>query len=222
MKCVNRHRQHGASLIVSLLMLIAVAMLSTSAAQIALQDEKASRNDSDRQVAMQAAEAALSDAERDIEKSSRSRIFAPDSMEGFSADCGSAQADLYLGLCLHAALAQVPVWQTVDLMSDAESVAYGHFTERHLQTGAGLLPARLPRYVIELISFIKRDEATGKDDITYFYRITAIGFGLRETTQVVLQTFYRKAGKDSIVPTGRFGRREIPNWKELHDASAKT
>lgn len=222
MRWVNRCRQHGASLVVALLMLAAVAMLGVSAAQIALQDEKASRNDSDRQVAMQAAEAALSDAELDIENSSRSRIFAPGSAEGFAADCGSAPADIYLGLCLHAGPAQAPVWQKVDLMSDAESVAYGRFTGQNLQTGAGLLPARLPRYVIELMSFTKRGEAVGNDDITYFYRITAIGFGLRETTQVVLQTFYRKAGKDSVVPTGRFSWREVPNWKELHDASAKT
>jgi type IV pilus assembly protein PilX len=27
---------------------------------------------------------------------------------------------------------------------------------------------------------------------SYFYRVTAIGFGVRDTTQVVLQTFYRK------------------------------
>lgn len=222
MRCVIRCRQHGASLIVALLMLIAVAMLGVSAAQTALQDEKASRNDGDRQVAMQAAQAALADAELDIEKSSRSRIFAPDSVEGFAADCGSTQADLYLGLCLHAKPGQAPVWQTVDLMSDAESVAYGHFTGQNLQTGAGLLPARLPRYLIELLSYTKQDAAEGKDDATYFYRITAVGFGLHETTQVVLQTFYRKAGKDSVEPAGRFSWREIPNWKELHDASSKT
>ena len=55
-------RQRGASLIVSLLMLVAVLVLGISAAQIALQGEKASRNDRDRQIAFQAAEAALMDA----------------------------------------------------------------------------------------------------------------------------------------------------------------
>jgi type IV pilus assembly protein PilX len=35
-------------------------------------------------------------------------------------------------------------------------------------------------------------EGATSEHMTYFYRITAIGFGVRDTTQVVLQTFYRK------------------------------
>jgi type IV pilus assembly protein PilX len=30
------------------------------------------------------------------------------------------------------------------------------------------------------------------DAVSYFYRLTAMGYGIRKTTQVVLQTFYRK------------------------------
>jgi type IV pilus assembly protein PilX len=41
----------------------------------------------------------------------------------------------------------------------------------------------------------KEGEGATREDLTYFYRITAIGFGVRDTTQVVLQTFYRKDGK---------------------------
>jgi uncharacterized membrane protein len=60
-------RQRGASLIVSLLMLIVVLMLSISLAMVSLQGEKASRSDRDRQIALNAAEAALKDAEMDID-----------------------------------------------------------------------------------------------------------------------------------------------------------
>jgi type IV pilus assembly protein PilX len=78
-----RSGQQGAALIVSLLMLVAVMLLGVSAAHIALEGEKASRNDRDRQLAFQAAEAGLMDAEMDIENASgpasRSHIFTRDS-----------------------------------------------------------------------------------------------------------------------------------------------
>lgn len=209
-------RQHGASLVVSLLMLVAVAMLGLSAAQIALQEEKASRNEGERQVAMQAAEAALADAEVDIENSARSYLFAPDRGEGFTADCDGRQSDLYLGLCRQSAPENPPVWQSIDLAGEQampRSVPYGRFTGRILQTGAGPLPARLPRYIIELVP--------GKSGASPSYRITAIGFGTRTSTQVVRQSLYRKAGgggNEAALPAGRFSWREIPNWKELRNA----
>ena len=48
--------------------------------------------------------------------------------------------------------------------------------------------------MIEAINY----RAAGEDaslQSTYFYRITAMGFGARETTQAVLQTYYRKIDK---------------------------
>jgi type IV pilus assembly protein PilX len=196
-----RSRQTGAALVVSLLMLIAILLLGISAAQIALQGEKASRNDRDRQIAFQAAEAALMDAEMDIENStaaaSRSKIFARDSKEGFVDGCGAGTDSTYLGLCVHADDSASPVWKTVsflDQSTNAKSVPYGRFTGQIFETGKGSLPERKPRYIIELMAYNKAGEGAGQDDITYFYRVTAIGFGTRSTTQVVLQTFYRKDG----------------------------
>jgi Tfp pilus assembly protein PilX len=52
--------------------------------------------------------------------------------------------------------------------------------------GPGLLTARLPAYLIEKIAPPGATEAMGG-----FYRITAIGFGSRATTRVVLQSVYR-------------------------------
>lgn len=195
------HRQSGSSLIVALVMLIAVLLLGLSGTRIALQSEKAARNDRDRQVAFQAAEAALMDAELDIEgapdaDSSRSAIFGPERAEGFSADCVRS-SDKYLGLCLRAPDGARPVWQTVNFLDDSpagRSVGYGRFTGQSFQTGAGMLPARPPRYIIELMSYNKAGESADLGGLTYFYRVTAIGFGARESTQVVLQTFYRKSG----------------------------
>ncbi len=199
----NTARQRGAALIVALLMLVVVMMLGMSAAQTAIQSEKASRNDRDRQVALQAAEAALMDAETDIESApdparSRSHLFAPDRTEGFSPGCGIENPVLYLGLCIRAEGSQIPAWQTVDLLdssSGAITVPYGRFTGQVFQTGAGAMPARPPRYVIELMAYNRAGEDATLDGRNYFYRVTAIGFGMRESTQVVLQTFYRKEGR---------------------------
>jgi type IV pilus assembly protein PilX len=198
----TRYRQRGAALVVSLFMLIAVLLLSISGSQIALQEEKASRKDRDHQIAFQAAEAALMDAELDIENSpsqakSRSTIFSSDSTEGFTPGCGTRDSNFNWGLCTKAQDGAPPIWQTVDFIDEsanARTVPYGHFTGHTIQTGAGTLPAKAPRYVIELMPYTREGEEATAEDQAYFYRVTAIGFGTRDTTQVVLQTFYRKDG----------------------------
>lgn len=195
-----RNYQQGASLVVSLLMLIAVMLLGLSATQIALQSEKASRNDRDRQIAFQAAEAALLDAELDIENSpdparSRSKFFSKDHTYAFVAGCGAGEENPHLGLCARAAEVAVPAWIAVDFVSDAAtatSVPFGKFTGQSFQTGRGSLPARLPRYVVELMPYNRPGESAEPAASTHIYRVTAIGFGMRDTTRVVLQTFYRK------------------------------
>jgi len=194
-------QQRGASLVVSLLMLVAVLLLGISTAQIALQGEKSSRNDRDRQIAYQAAEAALMDAEMDIEKSpdtskSRSALFSENPvLANFAAGCGAGDSNTNLGLCATASPGAQPVWLLVDFTdtdgTTAKTVPFGKFTGQILQTGKGSLPSKPPRYIIEAINY----RAAGEDasvQSTYFYRITAMGFGARETTQSVLQSFYRK------------------------------
>ncbi|MFC3108225.1 PilX N-terminal domain-containing pilus assembly protein [Undibacterium arcticum] len=198
-----RFRQRGASLIVSLLMLIAVLLLGISAAQMALQSEKASRNDRDRQIAFQAAEAALQDAEMDIENStdtsSRSSTFSEKPvLANFDADCGQGATNTYLGLCTTAVAGATPVWLKVDFTdtgsSSTRTVPYGKFTGQTMQVGNGQLSSKLPRYLIEVVNY----KAAGEDasaQATFFYRVTAMGFGARDTTRVVLQSFYRKVDK---------------------------
>jgi type IV pilus assembly protein PilX len=41
----------------------------------------------------------------------------------------------------------------------------------------------------------KDGEGASMDDMTFFYRVTAVGFGMLPTTQVALQTFYRKESR---------------------------
>ena len=197
----SMHRQNGVSLAVTLLMLVAVLLLSTSVANIAMQTEKASRNDRDRQVAFQAAEAALMDAELDIEGApnsglSRSSLFAEDKVEGFVQGCGAGIDNPYLGLCLGGGAE--PAWLAVDFSKEADdvrSVPYGRFTGMAFQTGEGTLPAKPPRYIIEVLPYTQAGQGAGQSDMTFFYRVTAAGFGMRPASIVVLQSYYRKGDR---------------------------
>ncbi|TDY36897.1 pilus assembly protein [Janthinobacterium sp. 75] len=184
-----------------LCLLVIILLLGISAAQMALQGEKAARGERDRQIAFQAAEEALVDAQNDIEglpgAPGRASLFAPGSAAGFAAGCGEGGA---LGLCLPAPEDAPALWLSMDLDgADAESraVPYGQFTGAVMQTGQGFLPSRRPRYLIELLPFHPPGAqaaavAGGLATESYVYRITAMGFGAQESTQVVLQSYYRK------------------------------
>jgi type IV pilus assembly protein PilX len=203
--CIARNKnfhQRGATLIVTMLMLILVLLLGIAGAQLALQGEKTTRNDRDRQIAFQAAEAALLDAEIDIEASphaeiSRSQLFGRYATAGFPADdnaCASGMENISLGLCRPAPEGMTPIWQTIDFLNataHSNTVPYGRFTGQIFPTAGGSLPAHVPRYIIELIP----DKRPGQraDKPGYLYRVTAVGFGPNEHTQVALQTIYRKA-----------------------------
>jgi Tfp pilus assembly protein PilX len=181
-----------------LFVLVAVLVVALSAAQAALNAEKSARSERDRHVALQAAEAALADAERDIEAvdtdAARNAMFAPGSALGFAEGCGRDGASL--GLCSMVGPPAIPAWQAAALgAADAVAagvVPYGRFTGAALPVGAGPLPVRPPRYIIELMPYPRAGEDASRA-APNFYRITAIGFGANPSTRVVLQSFYRKA-----------------------------
>ena len=188
-------RAGGAALVTVLFVLIAVLIVAVSAATAALNAEKSARNERDRHIAFQAAEAALADAERDIgavdPASARAAMFAPGSALGFGDGCGQRADDPGLGLCSRVEVPGVPAWIGAALADDGDGVAYGTFTGALMPTGAGTLPARPPRYIIELMPFPRAGE-DASEPVTNFYRVTAIGFGSRDATKVVLQSFFRK------------------------------
>jgi Tfp pilus assembly protein PilX len=218
-------RDGGAALVTALFLMLAVLMIGVAAARTALNAEKSARHERDRHIAFQAAEAALADAERDIEggadpASARAALFAAGA--GFTDGCAGTDAAA-LGLCRRADPPAPPVWQAVELAAESGvAVPYGQFTGAAMPTGSGVLPARLPRYIVELVPVA----GAGTDR---FYRITAIGFGTRESTRAVLQSFYRwtdspappSASAPSPVglPEKRISWREVANWQELHRAA---
>lgn len=232
----------GAVLLTALVLMLVVLMLAIAAARAAANEEKTARQQRDRAIAFAAAEAALADAEQDIASTTgaypgRASLFSVGA-SGIGKGCGRGTDDL--GLCLAETGAAAPAWQAVDLAGDeAVTVAYGKFTGAHMATGGGSLPAREPRYIVEFLSPLHAPAGSGT-----FFRITAIGFGASEQTQVVLQAFYRKPadapggaapharddgrgppGSDGEpeagLPAGRIGWREVVNWTDLHQAASK-
>jgi Tfp pilus assembly protein PilX len=188
----------GAALLTALFVLVAILVIGVSAAHTALNAEKSARNERDRHIAFQAAEAGLTDAERDIEGgadpgSARAALFDSGSALGFAEGCGRGPNSVNLGLC--ACVQPAPAWQAAELAApdgaDSATTPYGKFTGAVLPTGGGALPARAPRYVIELMPLARAGEDAGQRAAN-LYRVTAIGFGVRPSTQVVLQSFYRK------------------------------
>ncbi|MET0857542.1 MAG: PilC/PilY family type IV pilus protein [Telluria sp.] len=186
-------RAGGAALMTALFVLIAITIVGLAAAHTALNAEKSARGERDRHIAFQSAEAGLADAEHDIEGgvnplSVRAMLFASGSAVGFDDGCGRGQDNL--GLCAYAPAA--PAWQLADLSGGADAaVPYGRFTGAILPTGGGALPGTAPRYVIELMPLARAGEGAGAPAANV-YRVTAIGFGVRPSTHVVLQSFYRK------------------------------
>jgi Tfp pilus assembly protein PilX len=180
-------RQAGVALVTALVLMLVTAMMGVAAARAAIHAGKSARYERDRQVAFAAAEAALADAERDIEGAAatapgRAALFDA-GPSGLTKGCGRGVDDL--GLCRDEG--GTPQWQAADLQADASTAGYGSFTGALMATGGGSLPARAPRYVIEFLPITGAPPGSGR-----FFRITSIGFGARQGTQVVLQSFYRK------------------------------
>jgi type IV pilus assembly protein PilX len=174
-------RERGISLVIVLLFLVIMTALGATAIRTATVEEKMSGNERDRQIAFEAAEASLRDGERAI-------VAVLNSASGFAAGCPT-------GLCVPSANA-TPQWYTVDWNSATPRV-YGS------QSGAGAYPvtdvARAPRYIIELLPDMPplpgctavmnaRASCTGGTP----FRITAVGWGRRASTQVMLQSVFVK------------------------------
>ncbi len=227
--------QQGMVLMAALLVLVMVLLTGAAGARLALQDERAARGLRDRDVALQAAEDALADAESELAGGAldpgRQALLAAG--DGYADGCGNGAAAPDLGLCA-ASDSGPPAWQRVDLADDgavSRSVPFGLYTGAEMETGAGFLPFRKPRYVIEQLP----PPAGAAEGTAHLYRVTAIGFGARDGAEAVLQSVYRPAvpgaaapapapalpsapAAGGAAPPGRIAWREIANYRELRRA----
>jgi type IV pilus assembly protein PilX len=174
-------QQRGISLVVVLLFLVIMMGLGTTAIRTATIEEKLSGNERDQQIAFEAAEAALRDGERYVRSS-----LSPAS--GFNQGCVNA-------LCLPA-ITPTAQWDAMN-WNGATPRVYGSMT------GIGTYPdntvAQAPRFIIELLPNMapSSGSSVGLAARSLFgmgtpYRVTAVGWGRRMSTQVMLQSVYVK------------------------------
>lgn len=216
MRAVQGAMEGGAALVTAMVLMIAVLIVGFASVRAALADAQSARHERDRHTALRAAEAALADAERELAATpASSPRFAALAGAGFVDGCGARGTDSH-GLCTRVS---PPSWHVIDLASDDPAlVLYGTFSLRDL---GGV--AQQPRYLVELMPC---DAAYGR-----LYRITALGFGQRMSTRVVLQSLYHKplpagpgppaGGPPLAWPEKRIGWREVANWPALHAAAIK-
>lgn len=175
-------REQGVSLVLVMIFLVILSGLGITAIQTSTFSSRIASNEMDRNLAFQAAEAALRDAENDI-------AYRRFDLTPCSAAIVGCRAEPFEGLlnfdtvCTNGlcdtigAAAATQFWETAAIWgATGASVAYG------TRTGAAALPVvvRQPRYLIEGFQ-------VGLDGGTV-YRVTAVGFGANETSQIMLQT----------------------------------
>lgn len=196
-------RERGMALIFVLIMMSIVFVLAAVSSRLVTLGERAARNDRDRQTALQAAEAALSDAEIDImgpsTQGNRVSMFGTlPPGDGCSSDSNTrGYCSRLLPGASSTSLLDLyrPIFAAAESATDRRYVLFGEFTNRSSQfatSSGGALPVQRPRYVIEKtsLSFRNRAETVGRAFDAYI--VTAIGYGLRAETQVVLQAVISK------------------------------
>jgi type IV pilus assembly protein PilX len=185
-------REGGFVLLVSLMLLVVLTILGISIISTNTLDERMAGYFMDRQIALQAAEAALRDAERDLLYSGRIS-----GTLGFANDCSNE------GLCLPESDG-TPIWADLESTGNlgwlqgnnvGPSIALGTYSSP--PAGLSTIPnvAAQPRYIIEALTIIGAGGSLkigfGAQQSSILYRVTAVGFGRRATTRVVLQALFR-------------------------------
>ncbi len=180
MRHLNRRRQQGMALVISLVLLLVLTLLAVSHTQLILLHERMSAEVNTRYQVLQIAEAGLRDGERDIVENIQTDTL-------FDAECAE-------GLCQLAEQGE-QAWQSdhVDWISGENTISYGQ------NTGATQLldVSRQPRYIIERLSVVERGASlkrglTSALDQGEWYRVTAAGYGPQGDVEAMVQSVYRK------------------------------
>jgi len=176
----NNRKQHGAVLVMALLMLFVLTLIGVSSINTTTLEEKMSGNSRNRSLAFQATESAVRDAENYIE----STISNPTAQ--FTGSNG-----LY-------ALGAGP--SSTDAVTNSWWSAGSNSKKTYTSTLQDV--SNLPQYTIEYIGEMKVDtptagalnggESPGGQGIISAFRITARGTGLTKKSVVVIQSNYAK------------------------------
>lgn len=187
-----RNRQHGATLVTSLMILVMITILGLASMRTATLEERMARYSREQQVAFQAAEATLRDAERDLSDPTSARFGVISGMTGFDANCntGTPFANNVRGLCIPASVGTVPVWRAS--MNDQTAIPFGQYTPNNpLPAGGVAGVARQPRYLVEGISTPIVGGSLKPGSIKVKYRVTAQAFGPSLNTEAWVQSIFQ-------------------------------
>lgn len=174
------HRQSGAALVVSLMILLVLTVIGVTALQTSNMEQQMAIQYHDHQLAFQAAEAALVEAQNYIQSQ-------PLTANSFTAGCSN-------GLCLPAAQSttMTPVWndQALNVWKTAGLHQTGSYQAANV--------SQQPEYIIEWLGYIlppgisvTSGQVAGPGDPEMF-RITALGTGGTANARVMLQATYEK------------------------------
>jgi type IV pilus assembly protein PilX len=192
----NTSDERGFVLLTAVIFLLVLTILSLSSMSTTILEEKMTGSYRDRQLAFEAAEAALRDGERDVFGSLRIS-----GASSFVAGCGDnasstpSELDANAGLCA-VETDGTPIWVDLETDSTKKTAWVGGADEAHSvkygrMTGATALPdvANQPRYIVEMMRLPSQQRKLNAPQTYKFaYRITAVGFGRRASTRVVLQS----------------------------------
>jgi type IV pilus assembly protein PilX len=205
--------QRGSTLIISLLFLMVTTLIATGVWRLAMQQESMTGVDRDYQIAFEAAEAALRDAELDffnacaristagLNASCTPRAQPIEGFTGFGSQTsgeippdGSCNPN---GLCmgksamtsnvkLYEARPDLTILEGTASSTLGERIPYGKYTRAPSEPSQMVpLVSEQPAYLIEALSFSGNN---GKQ-LGAMYRSTAIGYGRRADTRVLLQSY---------------------------------
>lgn len=176
-----RHRQCGAALIISLVLLVILTLMGIATLRTSTMQERMAGNSRDRNLAFQAAEAALREGERLLQNAVLPSF--PDTANGLYLPAGDAE---------------LPVW--IDLDRDgADDIVAGDWHSHWASNGRsypGALPnvSTAPRYLVEVLPSVAAPGVSllsGKPlPDQELYRVTARGTGGTTSAVVVLQSIY--------------------------------
>ncbi len=167
---MNRTRQKGAVLIVSLIILLIMTFIGLAGMEMTGMEEKMAGNMRDRNMAFQAAEATLLEGEQFVETQSPMPLF--DGNNGLYPLLSNGKKR----------------WDEVDWSANSDIRSYAG-------QGLGELSAA-PAYIVEELHSASSDDNLDPGEVVeddrFYYRVTARAAGQTNAAEVMLQTIYRK------------------------------
>lgn len=202
-----RKHQSGAALIMSLLLLTVMTLVSVTAMQSTLLEEKMAGNTRDRQLSFEAAEAAIHAAEQYLQTNTFISTNYTDTCTG--GLCTRREDD---AAYVNTAAPGDPGW--VDPRWDLNGAlnVWADGSGRYREYGVSLAETfQKPRYIIEFAGYVPVDSSvtptstppewyptavlpTGswQSEWAELYRITALGYGGTPNARTMIQTMYSK------------------------------